>query len=111
MPGLAGDVPDTIGQRVLACAACHAQKDRDDAYFPRISGKPEGYLYNQLVNFRDGRRQARELLGARGPGGRRRDNDGGGEQPVGGSVHGVPRVGRAAGSATGSSLSRARPAG
>ncbi len=24
--------------------------------FPRIAGKPAGYLYNQLVNFRDGRR-------------------------------------------------------
>jgi cytochrome c553 len=26
-------------------------------YFPRIAGKPAGYLYNQLTNFRDGRRQ------------------------------------------------------
>ncbi len=58
LPALGENVPDTIAQRVLACAACHAQKDRDDAYFPRISGKPEGYLYNQLINFREGRRQA-----------------------------------------------------
>ena len=58
LPGMAKEVADTIGQRVLACVACHAQKDRDDAYFPRISGKPEGYLYNQLLNFREGRRQA-----------------------------------------------------
>ena len=44
-------------QRLLACASCHAKKDVNDAFFPRISGKPAGYLYNQLVNFRDGRRQ------------------------------------------------------
>jgi hypothetical protein len=27
-----------------------------DGYYPRIAGKPAGYLYNQLLNFRDGRR-------------------------------------------------------
>lgn len=27
-----------------------------DSYYPRIAGKPAGYLYNQLLNFRDGRR-------------------------------------------------------
>jgi cytochrome c553 len=26
-------------------------------YFPRLAGKPSGYLYNQLVAFRDGRRK------------------------------------------------------
>jgi cytochrome c553 len=26
-------------------------------YFPRLAGKPAGYLYNQLVAFRDGRRR------------------------------------------------------
>ena len=50
-------LPDTMAQRVLACTSCHAKKDVNDQYFPRISGKPAGYLYNQLVNFRDGRRQ------------------------------------------------------
>ena len=50
-------LPDTMAQRVLACTSCHARKDVDDQYFPRISGKPAGYLFNQLVNFRDGRRQ------------------------------------------------------
>ncbi len=50
-------VPDTMAQRLLACASCHARKDVNDQYFPRISGKPAGYLYNQLINFRDGRRQ------------------------------------------------------
>ena len=46
-----------MAQRVLACTSCHAKKDVNDQYFPRISGKPAGYLYNQLRNFRDGRRQ------------------------------------------------------
>jgi cytochrome c553 len=50
-------VPDTIEQRVAACIACHAKKEGADQFFPRISGKPAGYLYNQLVNFREGRRQ------------------------------------------------------
>ncbi len=49
---------DSIGQRVLACTGCHDDVGRigKDAYYPRIAGKPEGYLYNQLVNFREGRR-------------------------------------------------------
>jgi cytochrome c553 len=50
-------LPDTMAQRVLACTSCHAKKDVNDQYFPRISGKPAGYLYNQMINFRDGRRQ------------------------------------------------------
>jgi cytochrome c553 len=49
---------DSIEQRVKACSACHSLQDRrgPDAYYPRIAGKPAGYLYNQLINFRDGRR-------------------------------------------------------
>ncbi|MFM9436329.1 cytochrome c553, partial [Janthinobacterium sp. CG_23.3] len=50
-------LPDTLEQRIKACTACHAGKERSDAFFPRIAGKPAGYLYNQLLNFRDGRRQ------------------------------------------------------
>ncbi|GGY86650.1 c-type cytochrome [Pseudoduganella plicata] len=50
-------VPDTLEQRLAPCLACHQAKDRNDAFFPRIAGKPEGYLYNQLRNFQDGRRQ------------------------------------------------------
>ena len=55
-------VPDTLEQRVAACIACHAPKDTAGStaggvYFPRIAGKPAGYLYNQLENFREGRRQ------------------------------------------------------
>ena len=52
-------LPDTLAQRLLACTSCHARTDTAHGadYFPRISGKPAGYLYNQLINFRDGRRQ------------------------------------------------------
>ena len=55
-------VPDTLAQRLLACTSCHARIDArgnpvNDSYFPRIAGKPAGYLYNQLLNFREGRRQ------------------------------------------------------
>lgn len=51
-------VPDTMAQRVLACTGCHGKEGRATAegYLPRIAGKPAGYLFNQLVNFRDGRR-------------------------------------------------------
>jgi len=53
-----GRVPDTIAQRVQACVVCHGEQGKatSDGYFPRIAGKPAGYLYNQLLNFRDGRR-------------------------------------------------------
>ena len=55
-------IPDTIEQRIAACIACHAPKDTagrgaGGVYFPRIAGKPAGYLVNQLLNFREGRRQ------------------------------------------------------
>lgn len=51
--------PDTMQARVLACAACHGKEGEgtDNDYFPRLAGKPAGYLYNQLTAFRDGRRQ------------------------------------------------------
>jgi cytochrome c553 len=50
---------DTIAQRVLACTGCHGPQGRAaiDGYYPRIAGKPPVYLYNQLLNFRDGRRR------------------------------------------------------
>lgn len=51
-------IPDTLDERIKPCIICHREADRidRDAYFPRIAGKPAGYLYNQLRNFRDGRR-------------------------------------------------------
>ncbi len=55
---------DTIAQRVLACTGCHGREGRAaaDGYYPRIAGKPAGYLFNQLRNFRDERRHY-ELMG------------------------------------------------
>lgn len=49
---------DTMAQRTLACTACHGPQGRAaaDGYYPRLAGKPAGYLYNQLLNFREGRR-------------------------------------------------------
>ena len=49
---------DSMAQRTLACTACHGKEGRagPDGYYPRLAGKPAGYLYNQLLNFRDGRR-------------------------------------------------------
>lgn len=53
-----GDVVQGMSTRVLACVACHGKEGRatPEGYFPRIAGKPAGYLYHQLLNFRDGRR-------------------------------------------------------
>jgi cytochrome c553 len=47
-----------IEQRVAACIACHGREGAttNAGYFPRLSGKPAGYLFNQLRSFRDGRR-------------------------------------------------------
>ena len=52
---------NSMAQRMLACTACHGEQGRaaPDGYYPRIAGKPAGYLYNQLLNFRDGRRHYR----------------------------------------------------
>jgi cytochrome c553 len=51
--------PDTMEARLLACAACHGRQGEgtNNDYFPRLAGKPAGYLMNQLVAFRDGRRR------------------------------------------------------
>lgn len=49
---------DSIEARVQGCVTCHGFQGQGtaDGYFPRIAGKPAGYLYNQLVAFRDGTR-------------------------------------------------------
>jgi cytochrome c553 len=51
-------VPDSIEARVAACLPCHGERGRGvrNVYFPRLAGKPAGYLYHQLLAFRDGRR-------------------------------------------------------
>ena len=57
-PGAAQSAPveDSLAQRVVACTTCHGPQGRAaaDGYHPRIAGKPAGYLYQQLLNFRDG---------------------------------------------------------
>jgi cytochrome c553 len=57
--------PDTLAQRLQACTACHGPQGRatQGGYFPRIAGKLEGYLYQQLLNFRDGRRTNEGMTG------------------------------------------------
>ena len=51
-------VPDTLAQRMQPCGACHGKEGRptDQGFFPRIAGKPAGYIFNQFDNFRSGRR-------------------------------------------------------
>jgi cytochrome c553 len=45
--------------RLQACAACHGAKGEgiDNPYFPRLAGKPAGYIYNQLLEFKNARRR------------------------------------------------------
>ena len=47
-----------MAQRMQACTVCHGKEGvaSNQGYFPRIAGKPAGYLYQQLNNFRDKRR-------------------------------------------------------
>ena len=49
---------DSIDQRAQPCMACHGKQGQAtrDGYYPRIAGKPAGYLLNQLHGFREGRR-------------------------------------------------------
>ena len=60
---------DSMAQRTLACTACHGDQGRagPDGYYPRIAGKPAGYLYNQLLNFREGRRHYNLMTGLLDP--------------------------------------------
>ena len=52
------NVQNTMAQRMQACVVCHGKEGRatNQGYFPRIAGKPAGYLYNQLQSFKTGRR-------------------------------------------------------
>jgi|HubBroStandDraft_1064217.scaffolds.fasta_scaffold75550_3 cytochrome c553 len=56
--GKAATAPDTIEARAQGCSTCHGTRGAGtgDLNFPRIAGKPAGYLFNQLKNFRDGQR-------------------------------------------------------
>jgi cytochrome c553 len=50
--------PDTIAARAQGCSTCHGAQGEGtpDLNFPRIAGKPAGYITHQLMNFRDGQR-------------------------------------------------------
>jgi cytochrome c553 len=51
---------DTLEQRLKACAVCHGERGEGltkAEFYPRLAGKPAGYLFNQLVAFRDGKRR------------------------------------------------------
>lgn len=49
---------DDMAERTRACTACHGEQGKagPDGYYPRLAGKPAGYLFNQLKNFQEGRR-------------------------------------------------------
>lgn len=49
---------DSMEARVQGCVTCHGQQGQgtNNGYFPRIAGKPAGYIYNQLLAFRNGTR-------------------------------------------------------
>lgn len=49
---------ESMEARVQGCVTCHGQQGQgtNNGYFPRIAGKPAGYLYNQLKAFRNGTR-------------------------------------------------------
>ncbi|AKJ30868.1 cytochrome C [Caldimonas brevitalea] len=50
---------DSMEARVQGCVTCHGNHGQgtNNGYFPGIAGKPAGYLYNQLVAFRNGTRR------------------------------------------------------
>lgn len=62
-PSQATQPVDSLGQRLAACTFCHGDQGRagPEGYYPRLAGKPAGYLYHQLLNFKEGRRQYRPM--------------------------------------------------
>lgn len=56
----ASRVPDTLVQRIAACTACHGthgEGSPGSGFFPRLAGKPAGYLARQLRYFQSGLRR------------------------------------------------------
>jgi len=51
-------IEDNMAERTRACTACHGDQGRagPDGYYPRLAGKPAGYLHHQLRNFAEDRR-------------------------------------------------------
>jgi cytochrome c553 len=62
-------VPDTLGQRALACTGCHRPQGRATprGYLPRMAGEPAGYLAAQLRAFGDGQRPQDAMARLRAP--------------------------------------------
>lgn len=58
-PALATAPDSNLAERTRACTACHGELGRagPDGYYPRLAGKPAGYLHNQLRHFAQGQRQ------------------------------------------------------
>jgi cytochrome c553 len=56
---------NTMAERLRSCTVCHGAQGRasPNGYYPRLAGKPEAYLYNQLTHFREGRRHHRLMQG------------------------------------------------
>lgn len=53
-------VPDTLKQRIASCTACHGEHGEgtpESGFFPRLAGKPAGYLARQLKDFQQGLRK------------------------------------------------------
>lgn len=53
-------VPDTLQQRIAACTTCHGvhgEGSPGSGFFPRLAGKPAGYLALQMQNFQRGLRK------------------------------------------------------
>ena len=58
-------VDDAMAQRTQACTACHGEQGiaGPDGYYPRLAGKPVGYLYHQRLNFSQGLRHSAPMTG------------------------------------------------
>lgn len=65
----AADAPHPMAERTAACTACHGTQGKagPDGYYPRLAGKPAGYLYNQLRNFQEQRRHYTLMAGLLAP--------------------------------------------
>ncbi|HZX70632.1 MAG TPA: cytochrome c4 [Rhodanobacter sp.] len=53
-------IPDTLQQRIAACTSCHGVHGQGlprSGYFPRLAGKPAGYLVRQMQDFQNGLRK------------------------------------------------------
>src|SRR6185437_3727910 len=59
-PATSSSAADTLQQRIAACTACHGERGEGSpgsGFFPRLAGKPAGYLVRQLQDFQNGLRK------------------------------------------------------